>query len=73
MICFRCGKSVPEGGVCPYCGQDLSAAGPEASVPAEAVPADLQAAVAPAPMPEKKRRSVAGPIAVGTAAVLAAA
>lgn len=69
MICFRCGKSVPEGGVCPYCGQDLSAASPAAT---EAAPADSQASVPPAPLPEKKRRSVAGPLAVGAAAVLAA-
>ena len=68
VICFRCGKSVPEGGVCPYCGQDLSAASPAT----EAAPADSQASVPPAPLPEKKRRSVAGPLAVGAAAVLAA-
>lgn len=68
VICFRCGKSVPEGGVCPYCGQDLSAASPAAT---EAAPADSQASVPPAPLPEKKRRSVAGPLAVGAAAVLA--
>lgn len=58
MRCFRCGGEAPSGDVCPHCGQVLSGGAPP---------------VPSAQPPVKKRRSIAGFIAVGAVAVLSAA
>ena len=49
MICFRCGGSVPDGNVCPHCGQVLSQA-PEGTGGAPAAPDAGPAAPGTAPM-----------------------
>ena len=68
MTCFRCGGSVPTGNVCPHCGQVLPAAEVETGAAAQAPHAGTPLP----PSPPGKKRRLAGPIAVGAAAVLAA-
>lgn len=63
MNCPHCGKPVPSGNFCPYCGQSLQA--PPEPTPKEVPP--------PAPPIRNKRsRSLAGPIAVAAVALIAA-